>query len=137
MATNSIERALSALTYIYDCYSYEDLFYSMIGIEAIYVRSKEGILQQIKDKSKSIFGEPKDYMKRLKHMYNVRSRFIHGELNFPPRYCPDGDTQEFFQFSDKEYFDALNMAQALLIASIQQFILMDTDEIEFELKVKI
>lgn len=137
MSTNSIERALSALTYIYDCYSYEDLFYSMIGIEAIYVRSKEGILQQIKEKSKAIFGEPKDYMKRLKHMYNVRSRFIHGELNFPPRYCPDNDTQEFVQFADKEYFDALNMAQALLIASIQQFVLMDTEEIEFELKVKI
>lgn len=136
MSTNSIERALSALTYIYDCYSYEDLFYSMIGIEAIYVRSKEGILQQIKEKSKAIFGEPKDYMKRLKHMYNVRSRFIHGELNFPPRYCPDSDTQEFVQFADKEYFDALNMAQALLIASIQQFVLMDTEEIEFELKIK-
>lgn len=136
MATNSIERALCALSYIYDCYSYEDLFYSMIGIEAIYVRSKEGILQQIKEKSKAIFGEPKDYMKRLKHMYNVRSRFIHGELNFPPRYCPDNDTQEFAQFADKEYFDALNMAQALLIASIQQFVLMDTEEIEFELKVK-
>lgn len=138
MATNSIERALCALTYIYDCYSYEDLFYSMIGIEAIYVRNREGILQQIKEKSKALFGEPKDYMKRLKHMYNVRSRFIHGELNFPPRYCPEGDgnTKEFSQFADKEYFDSLNMAQALLIASIQQFVLMDTDEIEFELKIK-
>lgn len=138
MATNSIERALCALTYIYDCYSYEDLFYSMIGIESIYVKNKEGILQQIKDKSKALFGEPKDYMKRLKHMYNVRSRFIHGELNFPPRYCPEGDgnTKEFSQFSDKEYFDSLNMAQALLIASIQQFVLMDAEEIEFELKIK-
>ena len=139
MATNSIERALCALTYIYDCYSYEDLFYSMIGIESIYVRSKEGILQQIKEKSKALFREPKDYMKRLKHMYNVRSRFIHRELNFPPRYCPEGNgnTQEFSQFADKEYFDSLNMAQALLIASIQQFVLTDTEEIKFELKVKI
>ncbi len=136
MSTNSIERALSALTYIYDCYSYEDLFYSIIGIEAIYVRSKQGILEQIKEKSKAIFGEPKDYMKRLKYMYNVRSRFMHGELNFPPRYCPYNDTQEFIQFEDKEYLNALNMAQALLITSIQQFVLINTEEIEFELKVK-
>lgn len=137
MATNAIERALSAFTYIYDCYSYEDLFYSMIGIESIYTKNKEGILQQIKDKSKAIFGEPKDYMKRLKYMYNIRSKFIHGELNFPPRYDKNDDsTEEIFTFKDKQYFNSLNMAQVLLIASIQQFVLRDTDEIEFELKVK-
>lgn len=136
MSSNAIERALCALSYIYDCYSYEDLFYAMIGIEAIYARNKEGILQQIKEKSRAIFGEPSDYMKRLKHMYNVRSRFIHGELNFPPRYCMDGDTKEFIEFADKQYFDSKNFAQAILISSIQQFVIRDTDEIEFELKVK-
>lgn len=136
MANNSIERALAAFTYIYDCYSYEDLFYSMIGIEAIYVRSKDGILQQIKEKSRAIFGEPKDYMKRLKHMYNVRSRFIHGDLNFPSRYCKEDDTKEFQKFSDEEYFDSKNLAQAILIASIQQFVLADIEEIEFEIKAK-
>lgn len=136
MSTNAIERALTAFTYIYDCHSYEDLFYTMIGIEAIYVRNKEGILQQIKEKTRAIFGEPADYMKRLKHMYNIRSRFIHGELNFPTRYCTDSDTVEFIKFSDEEYFDSKNLAQAILVASIQQFVIRDTEEIEFELKVK-
>lgn len=136
MATNSIERALIAFTYIYDCRSYEDLFYAMIGIEAIYVRNKEGILQQIKEKSRALFGEPPDYMKKLKHMYNVRSRFIHGELNFPARYFTYDNTKEFEKFSDEEYFDSKNLAQAILVASIQQFVLRDTDEIEFELKIK-
>lgn len=136
MATNSIERALTALTYIYDCYSYEDLFYAMIGIESIYVSSKEGVLQQIREKSQAIFGEPADYMKRLKHMYNVRSRFIHGDLNFPTRYHQEDGTKEFEKFSDEQYFDSTNLAEAILIASIQEYVLRDTEKIEFELRIK-
>lgn len=136
MSTNAIERALNAFSYIYNSSSYEDLFYTMIGIEAIYVRNKEGILQQIKEKTKAIFGEPPDYMKRLKHMYNVRSRFIHGELNFPIYYCTQIQTEEFLKFSDEEYWDSRNFAQAILVASIQQHVLLDKEEIEFELKVK-
>lgn len=136
MSTNAIERALSAFSYIYNSSSYEDLFYAMIGIEAIYVRNKEGILQQIKEKTKAIFGEPPDYMKRLKHMYNVRSRFIHGELNFPLYYRTEIQTEEFLKFSDEEYWDSRNFAQAILVASIQQHILRDKEEIEFELTVK-
>lgn len=136
MSTNAIERALCALSYIYNSTSYEDLFYTMIGIEAIYVRNKEGILQQIKEKTKALFGEPPDYMKRLKHMYNVRSRFIHGELNFPLSYRMEIQTKEFCKFSDEEYWDSRNFAQAILVASIQQHILRDKEEIEFELNVK-
>lgn len=131
-----IERALNAFTYIFDANDYEDLFYSLIGIEAIYASGKQGILEQLREKSSAIFGEPENYKNSLNKMYDTRSRFIHGDLNFPSKYHIYDGIEEFDNFMMKEYIQSLEMAEAILVATIQQFVINDAETLEHHLLVE-
>lgn len=110
MGSKPIERALSAFTHIFDANNYEDLFYSLIGIEAIYTSGKQGVLEQLREKSVAIFGEPENYKNSLSKMYDIRSRFMHGTLNFPSKYYIYDAIEEFDEFMIKEYTQCLEMA---------------------------
>lgn len=131
-----IERALSAFTHIFDEHDYEDLFYSLIGIEAIYTSGKQGVLEQLREKSAAIFGEPENYKNSLNKMYDIRSRFMHGTLNFPSKYYIYDGREEFDEFMHKEYIQCLEMAEAILVATIQQFVINDAEELNYYLTAK-
>lgn len=136
MGSKPIERALSAFTHIFDANNYEDLFYSLIGIEAIYTSGKQGVLEQLREKSVAIFGEPENYKNSLSKMYDIRSRFMHGTLNFPSKYYIYDAIEEFDEFMIKEYTQCLEMAEALLVATIQQFVINDAEELKYHLLVE-
>lgn len=61
-------------------------------------------------------------------MYNARSKFIHGKINFTKNnFMYDRD--ERYDYIDKDYYDSLNIALCILIASIQNLISNDKSEI--------
>ena len=136
MSSNPIERALSAFTHIFQAENYDDLFYSLIGIEAIYTDGKQGILEQLRKKSSAIFGEPENYKNSLSKMYDIRSRFIHGNLNFPSKYYRYDGIEQFDNFMKKEYTQCLEMAEALLVGTIQQFVIRDAETLNFNLQTE-
>lgn len=136
MGSKPIERALSAFTHIFDANNYEDLFYSLIGIEAIYTSGRQGVLEQLREKSIAIFGEPENYKNSLSKMYDIRSRFMHGTLNFPSKYYIYDGIEEFDEFMRKEYSQCLEMAEALLVATIQQFVINDAEDLNYHLQIE-
>ena len=56
-------------------------------------------------------------------MYDIRSRFIHGALNFPSKYYIYDEIEEFDEFMMKEYSQCLEMLEAVLVATMQQFVI--------------
>lgn len=136
MGNKPIERALSSFTYIFNSENYEDLFYSLIGIEAIYTKGKQGILEQLREKSASVFGEPENYKNTLNKMYDIRSKFIHGSLNFPSKYYIYDGIAQFDKFTLEDYSQCLEMAEALLVATIQQFVIKNKETLKYNLEAK-
>lgn len=136
MSSNPIERALSAFTHIFKAENYDDLFYSLIGIEAIYTDGKQGILEQLRKKSSAIFGEPENYKNSLSKMYDIRSRFMHGNLNFPSKYYRYDAIEQFDEFIQEEYTQCIEMAESLLVATIQQFVIRNAETLNFNLQTE-
>ncbi|HYK77932.1 MAG TPA: hypothetical protein VEV16_13220, partial [Daejeonella sp.] len=102
------------------------LFWSILGIEALLAEGNNNILNQIKSKCILLFGEPKEFKKKINHLYDYRSRFVHGDINIPPK---------FFFIDEKfelEYWEYLNFSISILIALIRKLIRDDKTEFNFE-----
>ena len=129
-------RAMNAFSYQFNAENYEDLFYALLGLEALYNTStSDGIMKQISNKTSILFGEPVKYKKSINQMYQIRSAFVHGSLNFPNKfYMYDADT-EFESFYFDKYDDALKTAQSLLVASLR--LLIKNNAVEFKTKTSI
>ena len=59
------------------------LFWSLSGLEALFVEGDTGITQQLNDKIQIFLGEIESDKRRLKKLYNFRSSLIHGGMNIP------------------------------------------------------
>ncbi len=133
-----IDRALNAMTYIISSNGYDDIFYSMIGIEAIYSTDRSiDITEQIRRKIDILFGTIPGLRKKISKMYDVRSKLMHGSLKFPSKYYVNDATKEFEEFLFKDYMETSKVALVLLVGTIQQFIINDANQIEYEYKVKL
>ena len=67
-------------------------------------------------------------------MYDFRSRFVHGDLDFPGL-CLIGDVRDTVAGFDDELVDAIAVAVALLAGSIQEVIRRDWDRLQFDYTV--
>lgn len=129
VSSNSIERALNALTYTFNPTQYEDLLYCMMGIESILNSNKsDGVLEQIREKCKILFGDTIN-KKSVSSMYNIRSRFIHGELNFPSKFTFYDATDEYWRFISNDYSKTRDIAVSILVALIQKYIINNAGEL--------
>ena len=108
-----------------------DLLWSLIGIEALYCSGKEGLSEQIFTKTQIFLGEIIDYKKKLKQMYDFRSRLIHGDLNIPPNHFYDDDNP----FRD-QLFDSTVFAVAILTATLQKMVYENKKELNFKYKLE-
>ncbi|MFD0698023.1 hypothetical protein ACFQZT_28515 [Paenibacillus sp. GCM10027628] len=130
-----VDRALTALTYLFgsngETNEGMDLFFTMIGLESLYCTSNNGIKEQLLEKSQVFLGKQTDYKKLFKGMYDYRSKFIHGSLNFPVKYHFFDGSDEYDQFM-KDSYDATLMAQSVLIATLQQLSKRNMNELNFE-----
>ncbi|MNO70970.1 hypothetical protein D3C76_618710 [compost metagenome] len=131
-----IGRALNSIVNISfqrDTYSPESLFWAMVGLESIYTSGKSGLLEQVRDKSQILLGKQESFKKALNKMYDFRSRFVHGDLDFAtPNYMYDSD--ELFKFHS-DVSEALQIAVAVLICTIQELIVQDWEGVSFNYSV--
>ncbi len=134
---NPTERALNAFTHLFKENSLGitfDLFWSLIGIEALFCKGKEGLSNQIFNKTQVLLGEISDYKKKLTKMYEFRSRLIHGDLEIPPNHY------EFEDENEEEYqenlYQAAFLAVAILTATFQKMVELDKNEIDFKYRLK-
>lgn len=116
-------RAMNAFSYQFNADNYEDLFYCLLGVEALYnTSSSDGIMEQIRVKTSILFGEPEEYKKRISQMYQIRSAFVHGSLNFPDKFYLYDAAPQYEEFYHKKYKEALITAQCILVASLRLLI---------------
>jgi hypothetical protein len=133
MANTKTEIALNAFSYLFQDRTTItlDLFWSLIGIEALYCTGKEGKAEQIFEKTQVVLGPISDFKKKLKIMYNFRSRLIHGDLSIPSAISEHFALKEFEEYSD-EFFDATIFSVAILTATLQELIYLKKDSLLFK-----
>ena len=106
------------------------MFWALIGIETLYCSGKEGLSEQIFNKTQVVLGEIKDYKKRVKQMYDFRSRLVHGDLDVSPLHydLDDVDEQQFQQ----NLYDSAILAVAILTTTLQQMVKRDKVNLRFQ-----
>ena len=138
MSKTAIDRALNALTYTLGNTSYETIFYILMGIEAIYNdNANNGITEQIRVKTEALLKRPEKFKKRISKIYDNRSKFIHGKLNFPTKYCPYDAKEDFEDFYFNKYIETFEDAISILISTIQEYIIQDASTLEISVIVNL
>lgn len=128
-----VQRALHAFTYLFDNYPNDlsaTLFWSLVGLEALYVRGKQGVVEQIYEKSRVLLGDQADALQRIKQMYRFRTNLVSGTLNIPSYFHINDDTDESETYALKTG-DAAFLAVAMLTATLQELIVRDRKKLEF------
>jgi len=133
ISSTSTSRALNALTYLYDSNAYQsnDLFWAMVGVEALYVRGKEKVLDQVRSKIQIFLGgnDTKKLKNLLDLMYEYRSRFIHGAQNLPSFFHIRDSLEEHETFTE-QYSDTVQLAKSILMATLQRMAKSSLIELE-------
>lgn len=128
-SSNKLHRAINAFSYTFSSHKESEtshLFWIMVGIEALLAEGSNSISDQIRVKSSLILGEPIEYKKKIKQLYNFRSRLIHGDLDFPAKFSHD------FNNFEEEYWDYMWFANSILLALIRKLIEKSANEFKFE-----
>jgi hypothetical protein len=128
-------RALAALSYIIVYPSsyeqgYTEIIWPIIGLEALYAKSSIGTKLQILEKSEVFLGKRGVHKKKFGLIYDFRSRFLHGDIDFNYSFVePDSHfrSEEFMY----ESIEAHNIATSILLATLQKMILLDIHDLEF------
>jgi hypothetical protein len=97
------------------------LLWTLIGLEAVYTKGQGALQEQVREKSQLLLGKQEAFKKKVGQMYNFRSRFVHGELDFVGRRAPR-DVREKYRKHYIELFECTYLAEAILIATFQQLI---------------
>lgn len=137
---NRIQIALNAFSYLFHedlvDNAANDLFYSVLGIEALFVSGHDNIQKQVDKKTQILFGERTNFKKRFNELYDFRSRYIHGQLNIVNNYFTYRLDDEVYNSHMGPLYDNTCFAVMILLASIQKHIELNKSELEFEYKLK-
>jgi hypothetical protein len=110
------------------------MLWALIGLEALYAKGHEGLKSQLLEKSEVVLGPRLAHKKVFGRMYDFRSRFVHGDLDLPLAY-DDNFAPEPGNF-ESDAIDAENVAVAMLIASLQQLVVMQLYEFRFSYSLR-
>lgn len=127
-----VGRAVTALSYLaFEKESGLQAVWAIVGLEALYAKGTSGKAEQILSKSECLLGAPKT-PKTLKAIYDYRSRLLHGDKSVPLKHWGfidwlDSRKNSFFG----ESVDIITDATGILVASIQQLIKRDWQELTF------
>ncbi|WP_343209365.1 hypothetical protein [Anaerolentibacter hominis] len=132
------DRALNAFSYTFNSNHYEDLFYVLLGVEALYNTGRaDGIKEQLRTKTSALFGEPSEYKKRIGRMYDARSAFVHGRMNFPGKFHIRDAQEEFEKFYREDYESTVNTALCILIATLRKLVRENAQELKSTVSVEL
>jgi hypothetical protein len=133
-----VGRALAAMAYLLKEEPTEspiDLVWALIGLEALYVRGKEALGEQLRRKTEVFLGPRHEFKKQVTHMYQFRSDLMHGSVDIPfPANLYDDDGAGIESFLNGQYECELT-ATAILLASLQKLIQNGWYSLEFEERV--
>jgi hypothetical protein len=130
-------RALSAFSRLFEGGELDEavqLLWSMIGIEALYVTGKAAIMEQVRERVQHFLGRQNTHKKKIAQMYEFRSRFVHGVVDFPGLYLIGDADPRFEKYSD-EQGETVNIAVAILVATLQEIIRRGWKGLTFETTV--
>lgn len=134
-----VDRALNAFGHLFENdpskFGPLHIFWAMIGIEALYCDNNVNIMGQVRKKAQLFLGKQKKYKKTISRMYDYRSRFIHGNMNFPNKYL-DYSTPEIEKYHQNS-FQSEDIAIAILVASIQELVQRGLHDISFSYQLDI
>ncbi len=132
LSSSPLSRAFNAFSYLYDeSDDITKLFWTMVGLEAIYVEGIDGISRQIREKGQLFLGEIEEFKKRLSRMYDFRSGFVHGSINFPSFFHIDNEMDSFLKYCE-DSFEVLLTAESMLITTLQKMAKKDLGELKFK-----
>lgn len=131
-------RALNALTHLLRPVNSIDegteLFWSLVGLEALYTQGISGVQEQVKEKSQLLLGPQDSHKKEISRMYNFRSRFVHGDLNFSGALPSENISEDVTKYN-QELSKSVNLARAMLISTLQALVTHDWAELRFYYQV--
>ncbi|MEM1210525.1 MAG: hypothetical protein AAGI54_14790 [Planctomycetota bacterium] len=104
-----------------------DCIWAFVGLEAIYGRSNIATKSQILEKTELLLGVPSRDKKRLSRAYDFRSRFLHGDVDFPIR----GSGLDAVRYVSDEH-ESFVIAAAVLLSTLQMLILTNRHHVKFE-----
>jgi hypothetical protein len=133
-AESPLGRALAAASYLFwPSWGQTDhlaLVWALLGLEALYTRGNAGLQEQLASKTTAFLGNRTSHKKNLPNMYNFRSRFIHGDLDFPYAYNEADASPEYERFNS-DRFASENIAVAMLFSTLQRMCLENRFELSF------
>lgn len=109
------------------------LFWALVAIETLYTRGQQGLQEQVREKSQIFLGKQTTHKKVIGQMYNFRSRYVHGDLNVTGSHSYPSDDNSNNQ--NEEMFDAIFLAEAILVATFQKLIQLDWSGLTFSYQV--
>lgn len=132
-----VGRALAALSRIIQNPQLDspiNFVWSLMALEALYASGNEGIKSQLMEKTELFLGQRLANKKRFNRIYDFRSRFVHGDIDFQFEYAPYpyGEPDKFWD----DVYDCERIAASILIATLQELILRDMYDLEFEYSIK-
>jgi len=113
----------------------QQLIWSLIGLEAIYGRGNQGTKSQLLQKSEVLLGKPPTHKKKFGSAYDNRSRFLHGDLDFPLGHSNKDALSEFEEFSNI-LSESEKSATAILVSTLQELVIRDIHEAKFSYTLK-
>lgn len=134
-ATGAVGRALHAAAHILYARSFvTELVWVMVGLESLFTSGEGGLLHQVRERGQALLGRSGRASKDISEMYRIRSKFLHGKLDFPGPHYADHGGDEFRHWTG-DMLQALATGRAMLIASLQELIVRDWHELEFGVSV--
>ena len=110
-----------------------NLLWSLVGIEALYTEGQGSLLQQVKEKSQVLLGKQEQHKKKMSRMYDFRSRFVHGDLDFSGK-RPAYENEDHREHN-KELMETICFAEAILVASLQRLVELDWGGLRYTYQV--
>ncbi len=137
ISENKIGRAINAYSQLFNSRGGSDdsakLFWTLVGIEAIYVVGNSSLQDQVNRKSQIFLGERQEFKKTFSKMYDYRSRFVHGDLNFENKCFMDSEKTENHLV---DFWGHRDFAISILVGTLQNLILENRHSLEFDYRLK-
>jgi hypothetical protein len=134
MGETRVGRAFNAYSRLFGSISRgagsEDLFWALMGLEALFCDGTAGSMSQVVSRSQLLLGAHPPLKKAFTRAYGVRSAFIHGGLPFPGQFFQSHGLEAFEDFSHATG-EALTTAEAILVGALRELITRGWHSIEF------
>lgn len=127
-------RALSALSHITShtpsSSSSVDLFWVLLGLEALYAKGNVGLKEQLLGKTEVILGPRTENKRLFGAVYDFRSRLIHGDVDVPLRFSQFDAVEKFERFHEELHRNE-NLALAALLGTLHWMITHKVHSLDF------